>query len=149
MPFNIRQAGALTGQTQDTCSVTPWRKYIYLDIQHSVTVCLAGNSITLKATSKRFQKLEACIKANRTTSDDDLKAHFAQSHAAKMIWAYKKRYFINPSFRENLNLLIKILKSDYKWESPIAFLIPKDPDFVADDDSSLFKTGFSTKLQFG
>eukprot|EP00957_Ditylum_brightwellii_P205358 15343522-Ditylum_brightwellii.AAC.1 len=77
--FNIRQVGPLTGQ-------------------HSVAVCLAGNAITLKATSKGFQKLEACIKANRINSDDDLNAYFTQIHAAKMIWAYKKRYFINPSF---------------------------------------------------
>eukprot|EP00957_Ditylum_brightwellii_P182818 13925525-Ditylum_brightwellii.AAC.1 len=54
--FNIRQMGTLTGQIQDICAVTPWYKYIYLDIQHSVVVCLAGNSITLKATSKTFSE---------------------------------------------------------------------------------------------
>ena len=45
--------------------------------------------------------------------------------------------------------MIKLLKSDYKWESHIAFLIPRDPDFVADGDVSQFAAGgFSTKLQF-
>eukprot|EP00957_Ditylum_brightwellii_P024673 1864344-Ditylum_brightwellii.AAC.1 len=146
--FNTRQVGTLTDQIQDICAITPWGKYIYLDIQHSVAVCLAGNSITLKANSKRFQKFKACIKANRINTDDDLKAHFAQIHAAKMIQTYKKRCFINPSFRENLKLLIKLLKSDYPWESPIAFMIPRDPNFVADGDSSLFAAGgFSTQLQ--
>eukprot|EP00957_Ditylum_brightwellii_P006805 515821-Ditylum_brightwellii.AAC.1 len=66
-----------------------------------------------------------------------------------MIWAYKKRYFINLSIRKNLNLLIKLLKSDYPWKLPIAFMIPMDPEFVADGDSSLFAAGgFSTQLQF-
>eukprot|EP00957_Ditylum_brightwellii_P006710 509573-Ditylum_brightwellii.AAC.1 len=50
---------------------------------------------------------------------------------------------------ENLNHLIKLLDSNYPWKSPIAFTTPGDPDFVADDDSSLFAAaGFSTQLQF-
>eukprot|EP00957_Ditylum_brightwellii_P192432 14650623-Ditylum_brightwellii.AAC.1 len=66
-----------------------------------------------------------------------------------MIWSYNKRYFINPSFRENLNILIKLLKSDYKWETPIASLIPRDPDFTSDGDSSLTAAGgYSLQLKF-
>eukprot|EP00957_Ditylum_brightwellii_P155516 11837334-Ditylum_brightwellii.AAC.1 len=61
-----------------------------MDIQHSVAVALAGNSISLKATSVRYKKLEQCIKAERITSDDELKAHFALSHKAKMIWSYSR-----------------------------------------------------------
>eukprot|EP00957_Ditylum_brightwellii_P036747 2782893-Ditylum_brightwellii.AAC.1 len=34
-----------------------------------------------------------------------------------------------------------MLNSDYKWETPIAFLIPRDPDFTADGDSSLVAAG--------
>jgi len=147
--FNIRQVATLTGEIQHICSVTTWGKYMYMDIQHSVAVALAGNSISLKATSARYKKLEQCIKAERLTSDDDLKAHFALSHKAKMIWSYSKRYFINPSFRENLNILLKLLKSDYQWETPIAFLIPRDPDFTADGDSSLIAAGgYSLHLKF-
>eukprot|EP00957_Ditylum_brightwellii_P114858 8758527-Ditylum_brightwellii.AAC.1 len=58
-----------------------------MDIQHSVAVALAGNSISLKATLAGYKKLEQCIKAERITSDDDLKPHFALSHKAKMIWS--------------------------------------------------------------
>eukprot|EP00957_Ditylum_brightwellii_P064221 4873690-Ditylum_brightwellii.AAC.1 len=61
-----------------------------MDIQHSVAVALAGNSISLKATSARYKKLEQCIKAERISSDSELKAHFAQSHKAKMIWSYSR-----------------------------------------------------------
>eukprot|EP00957_Ditylum_brightwellii_P210647 15365213-Ditylum_brightwellii.AAC.2 len=80
----------LFGKIQDICSMTPWGKHICIDIHHSVPVYLPGNFIALKATSKRFQKLEECIKANKINIDDELKAHFAQSHAAKEIWAYNK-----------------------------------------------------------
>eukprot|EP00957_Ditylum_brightwellii_P072756 5529710-Ditylum_brightwellii.AAC.1 len=90
---------------------------------------------------QKVSEIRSRHKANKISTDDKLKAHFAQSHAAKMIWAYKPRYFINPSFREQLNLLIKLLNSDYQWESTIAFMIPRDPAFVADDDSSLFAAG--------
>eukprot|EP00957_Ditylum_brightwellii_P179522 13676181-Ditylum_brightwellii.AAC.1 len=61
-----------------------------MDIQHSVAVALAGNSTSLKATSVRYKKLEQCIKAEMISSDDDLKAHFALSHKAKMIWSYSR-----------------------------------------------------------
>eukprot|EP00957_Ditylum_brightwellii_P123536 9419277-Ditylum_brightwellii.AAC.1 len=42
--FNIKQVATLTGEIQHICSVTTWGKHIYLDIQHSVAVALAGNS---------------------------------------------------------------------------------------------------------
>eukprot|EP00957_Ditylum_brightwellii_P132792 10125606-Ditylum_brightwellii.AAC.1 len=61
-----------------------------MDIQHSVAVDLAGNSISLKVTLVRYKKLEQCIKAKRISSDDEFKAHFAQSHKAKMIWSYSR-----------------------------------------------------------
>eukprot|EP00957_Ditylum_brightwellii_P139276 10614676-Ditylum_brightwellii.AAC.1 len=81
--FNIRQVVTLTGEIQNICSVTTWVKYIYMDIQHSVAMTLAGNSISLKATAVRYKKLEQCIKSERISSDDELKTHFAQSHKAK------------------------------------------------------------------
>eukprot|EP00957_Ditylum_brightwellii_P095514 7275597-Ditylum_brightwellii.AAC.1 len=130
--FNIRQVGTLTGEIQHICSVTTQGKYIYLSIEHSVAVTLAGNSVSLKSVSSRDKKLEQCIKSKKISSGDELKAHFAQSHVAKMIWSHSNRYFTNPSFRENLKILLKFLKSDYKWETPIAFLILRDPDVIAD-----------------
>eukprot|EP00957_Ditylum_brightwellii_P159307 12126368-Ditylum_brightwellii.AAC.1 len=66
-----------------------------------------------------------------------------------MIWSYSRRYFINPSFRGNLNILLKLLKSTYQWETPIAFLIPREPDFTSDGDSSLTAAGgYSLQLKF-
>eukprot|EP00957_Ditylum_brightwellii_P163708 12463934-Ditylum_brightwellii.AAC.2 len=76
--LNIRQVATLTGEIQNMCSVTTWGKYICMDIQHSVAVALVSNSISLKATSTRYKKLEQCIKAGRISSDDELRAHFAQ-----------------------------------------------------------------------
>eukprot|EP00957_Ditylum_brightwellii_P088492 6739625-Ditylum_brightwellii.AAC.1 len=61
-----------------------------MDIQHSAAVRVSRNFTTLKAISKRVRKLEERIKANKINIDDELKSHFAQNHAAKMIWAYEK-----------------------------------------------------------
>eukprot|EP00957_Ditylum_brightwellii_P071134 5407058-Ditylum_brightwellii.AAC.1 len=115
-PFNFRQVGTLTGEIKNICSVTTWGKYIYLDIQHSVAVALDGISVSLKSFPSRYKKLEQCIKSKKVSSDDELKAHFAQSHATKMIWSKSKRLSMG---------------------APIAFLIPRDLDFTADSDSSL------------
>eukprot|EP00957_Ditylum_brightwellii_P076028 5779005-Ditylum_brightwellii.AAC.2 len=45
--------------------------------KHSVAMCLSGNSIILKAIPKRFQKLEDYIKANKISTDHEVKACFA------------------------------------------------------------------------
>eukprot|EP00957_Ditylum_brightwellii_P102131 7785745-Ditylum_brightwellii.AAC.1 len=92
--FNIKHVATLTGETQLICSVTKWGKYIYLDIQHSDAVALAGNSVSQQSVSIRYKKLEQCIQSKKISSDDELKAHFAQFHAAKMIWPYSKRYLL-------------------------------------------------------
>eukprot|EP00957_Ditylum_brightwellii_P145903 11110472-Ditylum_brightwellii.AAC.1 len=110
---------------------------------------LATLTVSLKFVSSRYKNHEQYIKSKKISSDDELKAHFAQHHAAKMTWSYSKSYFINTAFRENLNILLKLLKSDYKWETPIAFLIPRDPDFTLDGESSIIAAGGnSLQLKF-
>eukprot|EP00957_Ditylum_brightwellii_P085712 6521198-Ditylum_brightwellii.AAC.1 len=63
--FNIRQVATLIGEIQNICSITTWGKFIYMDIQHSVAMALAGNSISLKAISTRYKKLQQCINKER------------------------------------------------------------------------------------
>eukprot|EP00957_Ditylum_brightwellii_P211238 15365939-Ditylum_brightwellii.AAC.1 len=67
--FNIRQVATLTGEIQHICLVITWGKYIYLGIQHSVAVALAGNSVSLKSVSIIYKKLEQCIKSKKISSD--------------------------------------------------------------------------------
>eukprot|EP00957_Ditylum_brightwellii_P087650 6673752-Ditylum_brightwellii.AAC.1 len=50
---------------------------------HSVVIALTGNSVSLKSVSTRYKKLKPCIKSKKISSDDELRAHFAQSHTAK------------------------------------------------------------------
>eukprot|EP00957_Ditylum_brightwellii_P039616 2996260-Ditylum_brightwellii.AAC.1 len=61
--FNIRQVATLTGEIQHICSVTTWGKY---------------------------KRLEQCTQSKKILSDDELKAHSTQSHAAKRVLAYSK-----------------------------------------------------------
>eukprot|EP00957_Ditylum_brightwellii_P003018 230892-Ditylum_brightwellii.AAC.1 len=71
--FNIRQVAILTGEIQHIRSVTAWGKYIYLDIQQSVDVAIAGNSVFLKSVSIRYKKLKQCIQSKKVSPDDELK----------------------------------------------------------------------------
>eukprot|EP00957_Ditylum_brightwellii_P185881 14151792-Ditylum_brightwellii.AAC.1 len=88
--FNIRQVATLTDKIQHICLVTMRGKYIYFDIQHFIAVALDGNSVSLKSVSIRYKNLVQCIKSKKISLDDELKAHFAQSHTAEMIWSYSK-----------------------------------------------------------
>ena len=83
--FTIFQVATLTGNLQHICSVTPWGKYLYMSIQHSVAVALSGNSIELKKPSRKYMKLVNEITKEKVFTEDELKAHFAQSHATKMV----------------------------------------------------------------
>eukprot|EP00957_Ditylum_brightwellii_P164938 12558130-Ditylum_brightwellii.AAC.1 len=58
--------------------------------QVATLTALAGNSVSLKSVSGRYKWLEQCIKSKKISSDHELKAHFAHSHAAKMILSYSK-----------------------------------------------------------
>eukprot|EP00957_Ditylum_brightwellii_P108508 8276532-Ditylum_brightwellii.AAC.1 len=53
--------------------------------------------------------------------------------------------------KEKLKLLIKVMsnRNQFKWETPIAHLVPRIPQFNADGDSSLDGVGdFSLYLKF-
>eukprot|EP00957_Ditylum_brightwellii_P178325 13581927-Ditylum_brightwellii.AAC.1 len=62
-----------------------------------------------------------------------------------MIWSYRKRRFINPSFRENLNVLLKLLKSDYNRRLPLPFSFQETQISQQMNGSKRFKPGASEK----
>ena len=51
--------------------------------------------------------------------------------------ALPQKYWIIPSLRDEITLLIKVLERPdlYKWETPIARLVQRLPDFLAWGDS--------------
>ena len=148
--FFIREAGTLLGQLNNAAEVSYWARLLFANIRNSIIVSLRKNR-TAVYKNKRFSEY---IKDSQNTDDNDisiLRKEFALSKIAKEIWNSKIRCFITKSLRQELQLLSYILKNDkdFKWETPIAHLIPRTPDFAAWGDSSLDAAGgFSTDLKF-
>ena len=147
--FVIREAGTLLGQLNNAAEVSYWARFLFSNIRNSIIVSLRKNR-TAVHNNKRFSEY---IKDSQNSDQDDvciLRKKFALSKIAKEIWNSKIRCFISKSLRQELQLLAYILKNkDFKWETPIAHLIPRTPDFSAWGDSSLDAAGgFSVDLQF-
>ena len=84
------------------------------------------------------------------TSTAILRRKFAFSRLAKAIWNSNTKCFITKSLRAKLNLLIQTISDkNIHWETRIAHLIPRTPDYQAWGDSSLDAAGgYSFDLGF-
>ena len=147
--FVIREAGTLLGQLNNAAEVSYWARLLFANIRNSIITALRKNRTTVYR-NKRFSTY---IKDSQSLEHDDmsiLRKKFALSKIAKEIWNSKARCFISKPLRQELKLLSDILKStEFKWETPIAHLVPRTPDFIAWGDSSLDAAGgFSTDLKF-
>ena len=147
--FTIREAGTLLGQLNNAAEVSPWARLLFANIRNSIIVSLRKNRLAVYQ-NKRFSHF--ICDSNNTNTDEHsiLRKKFALSKIAKEIWNSKIKCSITKSLRAELKLLCFILKSDtFFWETPIAHLIKRTPDFSAWGDSSLEAAGgFSPDLQF-
>ena len=69
-----------------------------------------------------------------------------------IVWGKKDKYFIIPSMKSEIKLITTLLEQPnlYRWESPIAHRVEKDPDSLTYGDACLYGGGgFSTDLGFG
>ena len=57
---------------------------------------------------------------------------FSQKKIAQVVY-HCNNFFITKDMNQELKILHHILNnpSRYKWQAPIAFLIPRDPTFIA------------------
>ena len=147
--FMIREAGSLLGQLNNAAEVCPWARLLFTSIRHSLIISLRKNRSSVYAN----KKFSAFINDSEITDTDDfslLRKKFAMSKIAKAIWSSTVKCFITKSLRAELKLLADIMQNkDFAWETPIAHLIPRMPDFEAWGDSSIEAAGgFSLDLKF-
>ena len=62
-----------------------------------------------------------------------------QSSLAKEIWEDNAKHRLNKSAKDETKFLVKLLsdKERFKWEIPIAHMIPKEPDCESWGDACL------------
>ena len=149
--FQALEAAALLGALQNMAQCAQWAKFLFFTLQHSVTVALSKNKKELIKSSRKFAKLTEIANREQVTVEDTKKANFATGKLAKMVWHSDTESYIIPTMAKELALITHILKHPqlYRWEAPIAHLVPRTPDFLSWGDSSLTAAGgFSTDLKF-
>lgn len=78
-----------------------------------------------------------------------LKASFAIKKIQQAIWNHSKRHKMSSALRKNIKLMKQYLAKPQLWETPIAHIIPREPDFVSFGDACLITGGgFSSDLLF-
>ena len=81
----------------------------------------------------------------------DLQSRILQRNITKKIYNCKAIAYIHKSMRFELKIIKQVLSNplQYNLETPIAYLVSRDPDFVTYGDASLEATGgFSNELKF-
>ena len=82
----------------------------------------------------------------RLEQNEELKGlikNFNDKKIARAVYNCKQKFFMSSELKTELAFLRYIFDhpEEYQWSSPIAHLIPRDPEFTAADDSSLYAAG--------
>jgi hypothetical protein len=116
----------------------------------TITQILAKNASRLSHTPA-FQDSVASLERFRHHPTDASKYTFFSHQVARSIWDSKSHTFITPALREEVDFVIHVLShpDTYRWESPIAHLIPREPDGEVFQDACPWGGGgFSPELDF-
>ena len=147
--YTIRQAAELAGSLEFFASMATWIRFLTYSIKNSILLALRTNTKIISSTKSMEQWLHDSNLSDLNSVTTSRK-HFAFSKIMKATWNLKTKFFITTSLRNELHYLHKIFSSKkYKISSPIAHVIPRDPDFIAYGDACLDGAGgFSTSLKF-
>ncbi|KAL7544775.1 hypothetical protein ACHAWF_013580 [Thalassiosira exigua] len=145
--FTVIEMERLTGMLIFIASTAPWLKFCLSHVYASIAAALDANTKHLLRTNKDFRAFIREIKDKETS---ERHRTFAQSEAARTAHAARKKHWINTTLREELHLILVILKSKrVRHRTPIGHLVRRDPSARAWSDSCLYAAGgFSIDMRF-
>ena len=124
----------------------PWIFKLMSHIYTSLAFALQNNKTLLEASSHKFRSLISQIQRKHfvgNQADIAKEISFALKLAAKLINNNMHLYSVNETMREELEFIRQALDDDsgIKFETPIAFIIPRMPTARLFGDSSLLSCG--------
>lgn len=147
--FTLKEAETLAGQLNHISNSCMWLKHLMSHVYTSMAAAMKQNLAFLTCTNKHFRAQIKQAKLAVVDEKSRLEATFAQAETSRRVHNLKKKYFINETLREELNIIRRALESEQVLKTtPLAHLIDNDPDSEADGDSSLDAAGgWSTSMQ--
>ena len=149
--FTVIQVARLVGALMDIALTCPWAVFVFISLQDSLRRALRKNR-----TRQQDETLNVIQFNPSTTKFVDFKAKarkvkWTQSSLVKEIWKDNAKCRLNKSAKEEIKMLVTILsdKDRFKWEIPMAHMIPKEPDCESWGDACLTGGGaFSLNASF-
>lgn len=145
--FQVKEMSELLGMLQHIANSSRWLNHILSHLYTSLGAALGSNKAYLLNTSKAFR--EALATATSPSAKPSHRS-FAQSATARQVHSSQRSYFLNATAKEELHLIRAALLDDtIPKYSPIAFLVPRDPNGTAWGDSCLYAAGgYSIDMKF-
>jgi hypothetical protein len=130
--FTVSKAQKLTGKLARLAERANWVFHLLSHLYSSIAYALAENTRLLMDSSQEFRDIILSIQTGAFfTSCKDLARHtsFAMQRVARLTHHSSYQYNINRTMRADIEFFCDNLKpkSDIKWETPIAHLIPQTP----------------------
>ena len=140
--FTVRQGARLLGLLEHAATYVVWAKYLFYGLRNSIIVAVRTNR-QLVFKNAKFRDVVRDSMCTETSPHVILKKEYATSQLARAVWNSNQRHFISKSLRMELKYLANILLQPEKfhWSSPIAHLIPRDPEFYCAGDACLTGAG--------
>ena len=138
--FNARQAAELLGLLQHACIACPWGKYLFLDLRWDLDQLLWRNRQHFRRNRLAFA---AAVAARARGEPIDENA---------AIWRSTNRAVLSGRSVYNIGMLRRFFEGEAdlpRWESPMAWMIPRAHDWSGRGDASLLAGGgYSDDLRF-
>jgi hypothetical protein len=152
--FTVGEAQRLTGKLGHLAEGAQWVFHLLTHLYASISYALAKNKQLLKDSSPKFHSICFPLKTgNFPCSAKDQVKHInhAIKRAARQVHHAKFEFNINKMMHQEIYFFRKKLlpKSNIKWETLIAHIIPRMPTFTSFGDSCLEEAGgYSTSLGY-
>jgi hypothetical protein len=148
--FTLREGAEILGNFVSLCRVCHWGIFLFHTLYHAMNWALRNNAERLQF-SAAFRDLLAKRDLFCNHPTDSSKYRFFSQRVSRTIWDCKSNTYLTPAIRQEVDFIITILSDPitYKWESPIAHLIPREHDYeVYQDACPQGAGGFSPSLDF-
>jgi hypothetical protein len=148
--FTLSDASELLGIFLHLCRVCHWGHFLFQNLSAAMTLTMDSNARRLM-TSSDFRDFLASRDQYRHRPADSSKYRFFSKQVARALYNSKARTYITPAIRDEIDFVIHILShpDTYRWESPIAHLIPREPNGeVHQDACPRGAGGFSADLDY-
>ena len=150
--FTAQEAQALTGKLAHLAQAAPWVFHLLTHMYASIAHALKSNKEILSERSTKFRALIQSLQ-NESSNPNDIHrtVTFALKTLAKMTHHAATKYNITKTMRLEIEFFRDELpvRSETRWETPIAHIVKRSPSFVCYGDSCLDGAGgYSVDLGF-